>query len=149
MKNKMLKKFLVVGIVLFFIFGLYICMHSYANSQIINQYAVGFEKNALGDYCKNESGLVLSVYKASLFNIKTNLSVGGSDNDTALIVWVPLFGGEKEYGLIINDKKTETSYQIMVDEQLVPYDKEDEETIKGYQAHIAAIKAVAKKTWNL
>lgn len=149
MKNRVQKNFLVVGMVLLLMFSIYICAHSYANSRIIDQYANGFEKNALGDYCKNESGLVLSVYKASLFNIKTNFSVGGSNNDTALIIWIPLFGGDKEYGLVINDKKTETSYQILVDDQLVPYDKEDKQIIKSHQEHIADIKAVAKKTWNL
>lgn len=149
MSRKMLKRICAIIIVLLIVFGNYVCIHTYANSRVLNQYAGGFKENVLGDYCKNVSNMVLSVYKAPLFKLKTNVAICDNKNNITLIVWIPLFGDEKKYGLIINDEQTETSYQILVDEQLIPYDKEDKEMIKGHQAHIADIKAVAKKMWNL
>ncbi|KZM57703.1 hypothetical protein A3Q35_18665 [Aeribacillus pallidus] len=64
------------------IFALYFGIHTYANGQLVKTYAKGFEQNPLGDYAKNESDMVLTVYKAPLFQTYTNLSVlaRGSDH---------------------------------------------------------------------
>jgi len=73
------------------IFALYFGIHTYANGQLVKTYAKGFEQNPLGDYAKNESDMVLTVYKAPLFQTYTNLSVSNSKEKVDLIVWVPLF----------------------------------------------------------
>jgi len=49
---------------------------------LVKTYAKEFEQNPLGDYSKNESDMVLTVYEAPLFQTYTNLSVlaRGSDH---------------------------------------------------------------------
>ncbi|MBC1780672.1 hypothetical protein, partial [Listeria booriae] len=38
-------------------------VHAYANNKVLEKYAAGYEKNRLGDYTKNESDMVIAVYK--------------------------------------------------------------------------------------
>jgi len=57
----------IIGIVV--ATSVYFRIHIYSNSQVVNNYTQGFEKNALGDYTKNESNMVLSVYDAPFFRL--------------------------------------------------------------------------------
>jgi len=58
---------------------------------LVKTYAKGFEQNPLGDYAKNESDMVLTLYEAPLFQTYTNLSVSNSKDKVDLIVLTPLY----------------------------------------------------------
>jgi len=143
------KKILIGGISgIVLVFALYLGVHYYANSKMLDTYTEGFKKNPLGDYAKNESGMVLATYDTPLFQSYTNLSISTKDK-VDLIVWVPIYGGELSYGLIVTDDENEKNHQIMVNENLEPLDLRDKDIIDGKQDAINAIKSVAKKEWAL
>lgn len=137
---------IITGIVV--TFALYFCIHSYANGKVIKRYAEGFEKNPLGDYCKNTSNMVLCVYDAPLFKTYTNLSVSNSTDKIDLIIWVPLYGGNLKSGLVITDDETKRSYQIEVDKNLESDEKEYQDILEKNQDAIDVLKSVVKEEWD-
>ncbi|KZE64060.1 hypothetical protein AWM68_13210 [Fictibacillus phosphorivorans] len=128
--------------------GSYYGVHSYANSKIKKSYAEGFEKNALGDYCKNRTDMVLCVYEAPLFQSYTNLSVTNIKDKVDLIIWVPLYGGNLRSGIIVTDDAAERSYEIEVDQNFKTDDKEYQEILDQNQEAIDVLKSVVKEEWN-
>ena len=113
-------------------------------------YAKEFEQNPLGDYAKNESDMVLTVYEAPLFQTYTNLSVSNSKEKVDLIVWVPLFySKELSYGLIVIDDENNATYQIEVNNHLETDDEKYKHILQKKQNAINEIKSVAKKEWGL
>lgn len=119
-----------------------------ANNQVLNTYAQDFEKNSLGDYIKNESGMTLSVYEAPIFQTYTNLAISNSEDKVDLIIWVPLYSNELSYGLVVTDDENKVSYQIETNEFLETDDEEYKEILKSKQNIINEIKSVAKKEWG-
>lgn len=138
---------IIIGIVL--VFSLYFCIHVYANGKVLKNYAEGFEKNPLGDYAKNKSNMVLAVYDAPLFKTFTNLSVSNSADKVDLVIWVPLYGGELSYGLVITDDENEKLYQIEVNEHLETDDADYKNILEKNHNGINAIKSVVKEEWNI
>lgn len=143
------KVFLKIMIGIVVIFALYFGIHTYANGQLVKTYAKGFEKNPLGDYAKNESDMVLTVYEAPLFQTYTNLSVSNSKEKVDLIVWVPLYSKELSYGLIVKDDENIATYQIEVNDHLETDDEKYKHILQKKQNAINEIKSVAKKEWGL
>lgn len=139
---------IIIGIVL--VFASYFCIHIYANDKVIKKYAAeGFEKNPLGDYCKNTSNMVLCVYKAPLFQTVTNISLSNVTDKIDLIIWVPLYGGNLKYGLIITDDEAKRTYHIKVDKDLETVDEEFQSILEKNQVAIDKLKSVVKKEWNM
>ncbi|MBY6035062.1 hypothetical protein KUV80_00250 [Fictibacillus nanhaiensis] len=143
-------KRVILGIIAVFVvvFGSYFTIHTYANGKIKKNYAEGFEKNALGDYCKNDTNMILCVYEAPLFQSYTNLSVTNTKDKVDLIIWVPLYGGNIKSGIIVTDDEAERSYEIEVDGNFETADKEYQEILKQNQDAIDVLKSVVKKEWN-
>ncbi|AXI39485.1 hypothetical protein CX649_07465 [Bacillaceae bacterium ZC4] len=138
---------IMIGIV--GIFALYFGIHTYANGQLMKTYAKGFEQNPLGDYAKNESDMVLTVYEAPLFQTYTNLSVSNSKEKVDLIVWVPLYSKELSYGLIVKDDENIATYQIEVNDHLQTDDEKYKHILQKKQNAINEIKSVVEKEWGL
>ena len=138
---------IVTGILV--IFASYFVLHIYANNKVINSYAAGFEKNPLGDYCKNTSDMVLCVYEAPLFQSKTNLSISSSMDKIDMIIWVPIYGGDLKSGLVITDDNAERTYHIELDENFETDIKEYNEILVENQEAIDALKLVIHKEWNI
>ncbi|MFS0783487.1 hypothetical protein [Bacillus sp. 1P06AnD] len=142
------KIFIVIITGIIVIFALYFCIHSYANGKVIKRYAEGFKKNPLGDYCKNTSNTVLCVYDAPLFKTYTNLSVSNSTDKIDLIIWVPLYGENLKFGLVITDDEAKESYEIEVDKNLETNEKEYQDILKKNQDAIDALKSVVREEWG-
>ncbi|GAE94551.1 hypothetical protein JCM21714_3714 [Gracilibacillus boraciitolerans JCM 21714] len=138
---------IIIGIVV--ATSLYLGIHIYSNNQVINTYAQGFEKNALGDYAKNESNMVLSVYDAPFFQTYTNIAIHHSQDKVDLIIWVPLYNKEFSYGLVVTDDESEVSYQIETNEHLETEDEEHKQILESKQDAINEIKSIAKKEWGI
>jgi len=133
----------IIGIVV--VFALYVCIHIYANGKVRGKYAEGFEKNPLGDYCKNTSNMVLCIYDAPLFKTYTNLSVSNSKDKIDLIIWVPLYGGNLKSGLIITDDESEEAYHIYVDENFETDEEEYQDILEKNQDAINTLKSIVKE----
>lgn len=143
------KKFFIRTIVgLIVVISIYICIHTYFNNKIINTYAKGFEKNVFGDYIKNESDMVLAVYKAPLFQTYTNLSIQNNKDNIALIIWTPLYNDNFSYGIIITDHENEVIYQIETNEHLETEDKKLQQILDSKQEALNKIKTIANKEWG-
>lgn len=136
----------VVGLVV--AVSIYVGIHIYFNNKVIDTYAQGFEKNALGDYAKNESDMVLSVYDAPFFQTYTNLAIHSSKDKIDLIIWVPLYSKNFSYGLIVTDDESEVSYQIETNEHLETEDEEHKQIFESKQEAINEIKSMANKEWG-
>src|SRR5690625_1518595 len=132
----------IIGIVV--ATSVYFGIHIYSNSQVINTYAQGFENNALGDYDKNESNMVLSVYDAPLFQTYTNIAIHNSQDKVDLIIWVPLYSKEFSYGLVVTDDESKVTYQIEINEHLETEDEEHKQILESNQDAINEIKSIAK-----
>ncbi len=138
---------IVVAIIV--VASLYVGIHTHFNNKIVNTYAQGFDKNALGDYAKNESDMVLSVYEAPLFQTYTNLAIHSSQDKIDLIIWVPLYNDDFSYGLIITDDENEISYHIDTNEHLETEDEELKQILESKQEAISKIKSLANKEWGI
>ena len=139
---------IILGFLLLF-FGIYFAIHTYANNQIIKTYAADFKKNHLGDYAKNVSTVTLAVYDTPLFQTYTNLSAQDTKSKVSFLIWVSLYGGEKEYGLVITDDKKQISHQIEVDDHLEANNVQDNQLIEKNKDSIDKIKTVIKREWNI
>lgn len=128
--------------------SVYFGIHIYSNAKVLNTYAQNFEKNVLGDYVKNESNMVLSVYAAPFFQTYTNIAIHNSRDKIDLIIWVPLYSKKVSYGLVVTDDESEVSYQIETNEHLETEDEEHAQIIESKQDAINEIKSIAKKVWG-
>jgi hypothetical protein len=130
-------------------FGAYFAVHTYANGQIHEMYAEDFKKNPLGDYTKNESDVILAVYDAPLFQTYTNLSAHNTKSKVGLIIWVPLYNGEKEYGFTITDDEEKITHQIEVNDRLQAETEQENELLQKNKEAIDEILSVVRANWNI
>lgn len=148
-KFKIIK--IIVVIIIFLLLG-YTCFHIFLNKNLKDIYASkenGFEKNHLGDYCKNIDKMVLSYYDLEFFSFQTNVSIANNGGGDAIIIWVSPISDKKEYGVVIqNDTKNETR-QIEVDEKLNALDPLEQKYIDEKKDNLRSIAEVAYKEWGL
>lgn len=78
-----------------------------------------------------------------------NLAVSNSETGELLIIWPLIFGGY-EYGIRI--QQGETAYEIYVDKNMNPIDKDDTYAVQIIEEHKAGIEALltkANEMWPL
>ncbi|WP_271000606.1 hypothetical protein [Listeria seeligeri] len=126
----------------------YFSVHAYANNKVLEKYTAGYEENRLGDYTKNESDMVIAVYKTPLFQSYTNISISSKDK-VDLLIWVPLHGGDLSYGIVVTDDEKEQRYEIEVNDHLEAKNPEDQEILKNNEETIQELKDIAKKEWKI
>jgi hypothetical protein len=148
--SKNIKKyFLTALIILISIFVLYVVVHYYANSKIMGQFASGYEKNKLGDYCKNSESMIFAVYDAPLFQGYTNLSVYDETSQISVLVWVPLYYGDYRYGTIVPDPADGTMWQIEFNDNLnALHDDQQTMLAENNEAFMRIITAIEEE-WNI
>ncbi|MBC2072005.1 hypothetical protein IA826_09040 [Listeria seeligeri] len=143
------KKLLIGVLIGIIVVGIgYFSVHTYANNKVLEKYAAGYEKNRLGDYTKNESDMVIAVYKPPLFQSYTNISISSKEK-VDLLMWVPLYGGDLSYGIVVTDDEKEQRYEIEVNDHLEAKNPEDQEILKNNEETIQELKAIAKKEWGI
>ena len=106
-------------------------------------------KNEHGVYALYKDGYSYSVKKPDYLHYTGNLSIVNNESGYNLILW-PLLSGKYEYGLIIVDN--EMGYEIYVDENMKPIDKDDlfyAQLIEENKAAIEEIFSKANEMWNL
>jgi hypothetical protein len=150
MKRLMKRKKIVIPVLcIVILLGGYFAVHTFANKQVLNKYAADFHKNPLGDYAHNEGDIILAVYDAPLFQQYTNLSANHTMAKVALVIWVSLYSGEKEYGFTITDDAEQVTYQIKVDEHLKAETEKENELIENNKAAIDEILSVVRNAWDI
>ncbi|EFS02023.1 conserved hypothetical protein [Listeria seeligeri FSL S4-171] len=143
------KKILIGVLIGIIVVGIgYFSVHTYANNKVLEKYAAGYEKNRLGDYTKNESDMVIAVYKPPLFQSYTNISISSKEK-VDLLMWVPLYGGDLSYGIVVTDDEKEQRYEIEVNDHLEAKNPEEQEILKNNEETIQELKAIAKKEWGI
>ncbi|WP_207578335.1 hypothetical protein [Listeria seeligeri] len=143
------KKLLIGVLIGIIVVGIgYFSVHTYANNKVLEKYAAGYEKNRLGDYTKNESDMVIAVYNPPLFQSYTNISISSREK-VDLLMWVPLYGGDLSYGIVVTDDEKEQRYEIEVNDHLEVKNPENQEVLKNNEETIQELKAIAKKEWGI
>lgn len=143
------KKLLIGVLIGIIVVGIgYFSVHTYANNKVLEKYAAGYEKNRLGDYTKNESDMVIAVYKPPLFQSYTNISISSKEK-VDLLMWVPLYGGDLSYGIVVTDDEKEQRYEIEVNDHLEAKNPENQEILKNNEETIQELKDIAKKEWGI
>lgn len=143
------KKLLIGVLIGIIVVGIgYFSVHTYANNKVLEKYAAGYEKNRLGDYTKNESDMVIAVYNPPLFQSYTNISISSREK-VDLLMWVPLYGGDLSYGIVVTDDEKEQRYEIEVNDHLEVKNPENQEILKNNEETIQELKAIAKKEWGI
>lgn len=143
------KKLLIGVLIGIIVVGIgYFSVHTYANNKVLEKYAAGYEKNRLGDYTKNESDMVIAVYKPPLFQSYTNISISSKEK-VDLLIWVPLYGGDLSYGIVVTDDEKEQRYEIEVNDHLEAKNPENQEILKNNEETIQELKDIAKKEWGI
>ena len=146
------KRKAIITVVLFFavLLVLYSSVHAGLNLHAQHTYASadnGFSKNALGDYSKQADDMNLTFYKAPYLSFRTNLSAG--NEDIALIIWISRNGEKKEYGVILQDDKSQRTRQIKVDHTLAPYNKDEQVFLTKHAEDLRKLRQLADREWNL
>lgn len=98
---------------------------------------------------KKEDGYNYSVKKPDYLHYTGNLGVSNSKKGEFLIIWPLVFGGY-EYGIRI--QQGETAYEIYVDENMNPIDKDDTYAVQIIEEHKAGIEVLlynANEMWPL
>lgn len=106
-------------------------------------------KNEHDVYALYKDGYSYGVKKPDYLHYTGNLSIVNNKTSCNLIIW-PLLSGQYKYGLIIVDN--EMGYEIYVDENMKPIDKEDlfsAQLIEENEAAIEEIFSKANEMWNL
>lgn len=143
-------KVLVAAIIIILLFGAW-NLTWYIQTQ--NRYAPFLEAIP-----ENQSG-THSIRKADdyVYNVKApdylsytgNLGVSNLDKGEALIIW-PLMSGDYTYGFRLTSKGQ--TYEIYVDKNMEPVDKNNEETnqlVQQFKPQLDALYEKALNTWDL
>lgn len=98
---------------------------------------------------KKEDGYNYSVKKPGYLHYTGNLAVSNSKKGELLIIW-PLISGGYEYGVRIEEDGE--AYEIYVDENMKPIDKNDTYAVQNIEQHRAGVEKLfskANKMWQL
>lgn len=96
-----------------------------------------------------KDGYNYNVRKPDYLHYTGNLGVSNSKKGEFLIIWPLIFGGY-EYGIRI--QQGETAYEIYVDKNMNPIDKDDTYAVQIIEEHKAGIEALltkANEMWPL
>lgn len=110
-------------------------------------------KNKYGLHFIKKDGSMYSVKKPDYLHYTGNLAVDNTQKQTSLIIW-PLINGGYKYGFRVQESESQTAYEIYVDENLKPTDKDkdDPTSIQKVTEHKAELEDLfikANKMWNL
>ncbi|CAM2362304.1 hypothetical protein LISE100100_06465 [Listeria seeligeri] len=72
-----------------------------------------------------------------------------SKDKVDLLIWVPLYGGDLSYGIVVTDDEKEQRYEIEVNDHLEAKNPENQEILKNNEETIQGLKAIAKKEWGI
>ena len=115
-----------------------------------NKFVKVVPKNEDGLYLMfKEDGYSYGVKKPDYLQYTGNLSVSNMEKGDVLIIW-PLLSGGYEYGFILREE--DRGYEIYVDENMEPLDKDDVNTIKVFEEHKEKVEELfykANEVWNL
>ncbi|MFD3158846.1 hypothetical protein ACFIJ5_18720 (plasmid) [Haloimpatiens sp. FM7330] len=115
-----------------------------------NKFVKDLPKVKYGSYgTKKEDGYNYSVKKPDYLHYTGNLAVNNSEKGELLIIW-PLISGGYKYGVILQEKQE--SWNIYIDENMKPIDKDDPYAAQKIEEHKAGVKALISKAnemWNL
>lgn len=98
---------------------------------------------------KKEDGYNYHVKKPDYLQYTGNLAVDNYEKGKLLIIWPLIFGGY-EYGFRIQEEGG--AYEIYVDENMNPIDKEDKIAIEKFQEHKTELEELfskANEMWKL
>ncbi|GLB61477.1 hypothetical protein [Cytobacillus sp. NCCP-133] len=106
-------------------------------------------KNEFGVHVKEKDDYLYNVKKPGYLHFTGNLGVAKTNSMDGLIIWPLLFGGY-EYGIRLqNDGEV---FEIYVDENMKPIDKEDKVAVQQVEENkdeIEKLISKANEIWNL
>lgn len=107
-------------------------------------------KNEWGrHFITKEDGYIYSVKKPDYLSFTGNLGVANNKKGDALIIW-PLMSGGYEYGFRL--QKDGVAYEIYVDENMEPINKEDTVAVQKvieFKAELEELLSKANDMWQL
>ncbi len=115
-----------------------------------SKFVESISKDGSGVYAmKNEDGYIYNVKKPAYLHYTGNLGVSNYNKGEFLIIWPLMFDGYK-YGFRI--KEVDAVYEVYVDENMKPIDKEDKYIAKKVEEHKAGLETLflkANEMWQL
>lgn len=143
------KKVLIVSIVLLILFGIWNIAWYVLTELRYNKFLKAVPENDWGIHAVQKDGYNYNVKRPFYLFFVGNLGVSSSNNSSALIIWPHIFGGY-EYGFRLQDG--DVAYEILLDDELKPVDKNDKEVsmiVEKYKTEIFSLYNKANDMWEL
>lgn len=142
-----IKKILLIVILIFGVWNLsWFCITTIK----YNKFVKVIPKNKWGlHFIEKEDGYLYNVKKPSYLSFTGNLGVSNKEKGEILIIW-PLISGGYEYGFRL--QKDGVAYEIYVDENMEPIDKNNSvatQNVKENKAELEKLFSKANKMWQL
>jgi hypothetical protein len=113
------------------------------------KYVEVIPKNEFGVHVKEKDDYLYNVKKPGYLHFTGNLGVSKTDSMDGLIIW-PLLNGGYEYG--IRFQNGDEIFEILVDENMKPIDKDDKvaaQQVEKNKEEIERLISKANKMWQL
>ncbi|MGL5379223.1 hypothetical protein [Clostridium sp.] len=113
-----------------------------------HQFTKNIPKNEYGYTILNKDGYTYGVKKPNYMELTGNLYISKNNSSESIIIW-PLFTGGFEYGLILGDKKNNMSYEIYVDDNMNPLEKDNPQYLKLINDNAVEVNELYKRARNM
>ncbi len=146
MKKISVKKLLVIALSMFIIYNL---VWFLTTTIKYDKYTKAVPKNEYGLHYTVKDGYTYNIKKPFFFSFTGNLAVTKNGAGKSLIIWPKIFGGYT-YGFHI--RKDESDYQIYVDKNYNPINKDDEVTVQKVnecKTELEELFSKANEMWQL
>lgn len=149
MKKSKIKILLITGSIVILLFGIWNIVWLVMTNNRYDVFLDSIPKSKYGNHIIKKDNYVYNVSRPGYLSFTGNLGINDPEGGNALIIW-PLIKGGYEYGIRITKEKK--VYEIMLDDQMKPINKNDKtasELVEELKPEIIALFEKANSMWGI